>query len=146
MHSVGAAGELGKGQRQRFDAPFNVPRGRELVGTVAPAVAAGDEDHAGGGETRHEKGVVVCSADQSLVARSQLLCRLCGCIDNLQHPPRSMCQCMSDFNNVTLFPLTEDSFKPGAERACRSHSSLGLHRSSTCLCMLHCNARDTVIL
>lgn len=73
MRCVGAAGQFGEGQRERFDAPFDVLGGRELVGAVAPAVAAGDEYHAGGSKARHEQRVMVCAADHLLVARSQFL-------------------------------------------------------------------------
>ena len=80
---VGAAGQFGEGQCERFDAPFDVLRGRELVGAVAPAVAAGDEYHAGGSKARHEQRVMVCAADHLLVARSQLLRSLRRRLDHL---------------------------------------------------------------
>lgn len=50
---------------------------------VAPAAAAGDENHAGGGEKGHEEGVVICAADHEFLRCPELLRRLRGRIDDL---------------------------------------------------------------
>ena len=70
-------GKHGGAVRDRF-------RRGVLIRPVADAAAAGDEDHAGRRQPRHEQGIVVRTADHSLVAQAACAARRRDRLDDLR--------------------------------------------------------------
>mmetsp|Transcript_29455 Transcript_29455/g.87111 ORF Transcript_29455/g.87111 Transcript_29455/m.87111 type:complete len:306 (+) Transcript_29455:711-1628(+) len=82
LRAPAAIAEPRHGERQDMRALLDLVRGGEFVRPVAPAIAARDEDHAGGRNASHEQRVMVRAADHALVPQPQLLGhRLHGVLD-----------------------------------------------------------------
>ena len=62
-----SGGEAGEGAGEDFNAFGDLVGARVFVGTVAPAAAAGDENHFDRAQQRHEERVVVGAADHAAV-------------------------------------------------------------------------------
>lgn len=67
MSRFALAREVGDGFDQNVSASRDIFRRRVFIRTMTVSIAAGDEQHGGRGDLRHEQGVVVSAADHASI-------------------------------------------------------------------------------